>query len=246
MQFKMKLHGQEISFFIPILGEHHVYNALNAIAVADYLGITPMDIKLGLLFRKPPRRLTIYNCRDNITLLDDTVHSHPEGVRAAIDVLSNIGKHRKIAIIGQMRELGDLRQEEYRKVGEYVCQQEIDILITYGFRTDEIGTQAKVKGFPPENVYHFTNKDKLHELLARIIEKDDTILVKGASKTNMFETVKFIDQTFKLTIIKTRIMTTHYECGIIRVLCLSIRTQYISLESYEMNLFRELVIVSLF
>lgn len=197
MNFKMELQGKEMMFFIPILGEHHVYNALNAIAVADYLGVAPLDIKLGLLFRKPPRRLTIYNCRDNITLLDDTVHSHPEGVRAAIDVLSNVGKHRKIAIIGQMRELGDLREEEYRKVGEYVYQQEIDILITYGFRTDDIGAQAKAKGFPPENVYHFTNKDKLHDLLAEIIEKDDTILVKGASKTNMFETVKFIDQTFK-------------------------------------------------
>ncbi|MCG7334419.1 YheC/YheD family protein [Sporosarcina sp. ACRSM] len=197
MNFKMELQGKEMRFFIPILGEHHVYNALNAIAVADYLGVAPIDIKLGLLFRKPPRRLTIYNCRDNITLLDDTVHSHPEGVRAAIDVLSNVGKHRKIAIIGQMRELGDLREEEYRKVGEYVYQQEIDILITYGFRTDDIGAQAKAKGFPPENVYHFTNKDKLHELLADLIEKDDTILVKGASKTNMFETVKFIDQTFR-------------------------------------------------
>ncbi|WP_186670332.1 YheC/YheD family protein [Sporosarcina sp. BP05] len=196
MNFKMMLQGQEILFFIPILGEHHVYNALNAIAVADQLGITPLEIKLGLLFRKPPRRLTVYNCRDNITLLDDTVHSHPEGVRAAIDVLSNIGKHRKIAIIGQMRELGDLREQEYRKVGDYIYEQEIDILITYGFRTDEIGTQAKVKGLSAENVYHFTNKDKLHELLSRIIEEDDTILVKGASKTNMFETVKFVDQNF--------------------------------------------------
>ncbi|WP_084375174.1 YheC/YheD family protein [Neobacillus soli] len=197
MNFKMKLQGQEVMLFIPILGEHHVYNALNAIAVADYLGFTPMEIKLGLLFKKPPRRLTIYNCRDNITLIDDTVHSHPQGVRAAIDVLSNIGKHRKIAIIGQMRELGDLREEEYRKVGEYVFDKEIDLLITYGFRTEEIGAQAKAKGFPANNVYHFTNRDQLHELLVRTVKKDDTILVKGASKTNMFDTVKFLDQTFR-------------------------------------------------
>ena len=92
MSFKMKLQGQEISLFIPIFGEHHVYNALNAIAVADYLGFSPMEIKAGLIFKKPPRRLTIYNCRENITVIDDTVHSHPQGVRAAIDVLSNIGK----------------------------------------------------------------------------------------------------------------------------------------------------------
>ena len=197
MSFKMRLQGQEIELFIPILGEHHVYNALNAIAVADYLGFTPMEIKAGLIFRKPPRRLTIYNCRDNITVIDDTVHSHPQGVRAALDVLSNIGKHRKIAIIGQMRELGELREEEYRKVGDYVHEKGIDILITYGFRTEEIGAQAKVKGFPPKNIYHFTKKEQLHELLAEIVEKDDTILIKGASKTNMFDTVKFLDQTFK-------------------------------------------------
>ncbi|TQR18708.1 YheC/YheD family protein [Psychrobacillus vulpis] len=197
MSFKMKLQRQEIELFIPILGEHHVYNALNAIAIADYLGFTPMEIKAGLIFKKPPRRLTIYNCRDNITVIDDTVHSHPQGVRAALDVLSNIGKHRTIAIIGQMRELGNLREEEYRKVGEYVHEKNIDILITYGFRTEEIGAQAKVKGFPPKNIYHFIQKEELHELLDKIVKKNDTILVKGASKTNMFDTVKYLDDTFK-------------------------------------------------
>lgn len=197
MSFTMNLQGKEINLFIPILGEHHVYNALNAIAVADQLGFSPMEIKAGLLFKKPPRRLTIYHCRNNITLIDDTVHSHPQGVKAAIDVLANIGKKRKIAIVGQMRELGDLREAEYRKVGEYVKEKNIDILITYGFRTEEIGEQAKLKGFPSQNIYHFTNRDQLHNLLKKIIKNDDTILVKGASKTNMFETVKFIDQTFQ-------------------------------------------------
>jgi len=197
MSFKMKLQGQEIQLFIPILGEHHVYNALNAIAVADHLGFTPMEIKAGLIFRKPPRRLTIYNCRDNITVIDDTVHSHPQGVRAALDVLSNIGKHRKIAIIGQMRELGELREQEYCKVGEYVYEKGIDILITYGYRTEEIGNRAAVKGFSATNIYHFIKKEELHELLKKIVKKDDTILVKGASKTNMFDTVEFLDQTFK-------------------------------------------------
>lgn len=196
MKFKMKLRGNEVTFFIPILGEHHVYNALNAIAVADYLGFSAMEIKSGLLFRKPPRRMTIYHCKNNITLIDDTVHSHPQGVKAAIDVLTNIGKGRKIVIIGQMRELGDLRSEEYRKVGEYVLKQGIDVLITYGFRTDEMGQYAIECGFSPNEVFHFTNRERLHDLLLKKIQDGDTILVKGASKTNMFETVKFIDRTF--------------------------------------------------
>ncbi|GEN82695.1 hypothetical protein SLU01_10070 [Sporosarcina luteola] len=196
MSFKMKLQNEEIELFIPIFGEHHVYNALSAIAIADYLGFSPMEIKTGLLFKKPPRRLTIYNCKDNITLIDDTVHSHPEGVRAALDVLTNLAKHRKIAIIGQMRELGDLREKEYRKLGDYIQQQGIDLLITYGFRTEEIGAQAEKRGMPGQNIHHFTDREKLHALLSKLIQKDDTILIKGASKTNMFETVKFIDQNY--------------------------------------------------
>ncbi|MFC5603337.1 YheC/YheD family protein [Sporosarcina koreensis] len=196
MGFKMKLQNEEVELFIPIFGEHHVYNALSAIAIADQLGFSPMEIKAGLLFKKPPRRLTIYNCKDNITVIDDTVHSHPEGVRAAIDVLMNLAKHRKIAIIGQMRELGDIREKEYRKLGDYIQQQGIDLLITYGFRTEEIGAQAKKRGMAADKIHHFTDREKLHALLSKLISKDDTILIKGASKTNMFETVKFIDQNY--------------------------------------------------
>ncbi|MED4887309.1 YheC/YheD family protein [Lysinibacillus sp. FSL R7-0073] len=197
MSFKMKLHGQEIELYIPILGEHHVYNALNAVAVADYLGFSPLDIQAGLNFKKPPRRLTIYNLRDDITVIDDTVHSHPQGVRAAIDVLTNIAKKRKVAIIGQMRELGVLREEEYRKVGEYIYEVGIDEFITYGFRTDEMSNAAIEMGMDPSRVHHFINKDALHALLDKLIKPHDTILVKGASKTNMFETVKYLDQTLK-------------------------------------------------
>jgi len=197
MSFKMKLHGQEIELYIPILGEHHVYSALNAVAVADYLGFSPLDIQAGLNFKKPPRRLTIYNLRDDITVIDDTVHSHPQGVRAAIDVLTNIAKKRKVAIIGQMRELGVLREEEYRKVGEYIYEEGIDEFITYGFRTDEMSNAAIEMGMDPARVHHFINKDALHALLDKLIKPHDTILVKGASKTNMFETVKYLDQTLK-------------------------------------------------
>lgn len=196
MTFKMKLDGKVAEFFIPILGEHHVYNALNAVAIAHYLGFSAEDIKKGLVFKKPPRRLTIYRCNQNITLIDDTVHSHPQGVKAALDVLTSISKKRKVAIIGQMRELGDLREAEYKKLGEYVTVQGIDIFITYGFRTEEMNEAAKQKGFNEKNMYHFTNKEKLHALLEKIIKRGDTILVKGASKTNMFETVQFLAKRY--------------------------------------------------
>lgn len=192
MSFKVKLQGKSYPFFIPILGEHHVYNALNAIALADYLQFTPEDIKKGLLFKKPPRRLTIYRCRRKITLIDDTVHSHPQGVKAALAVLQAISKRRKIAIIGQMRELGPLREEQYEQLGQHIASLGIDLFITYGFRTEEMNNAAAASGFPKKNMYHFTDKEELHQLLKKVVKQGDTILVKGASKTNMFDTVKFL------------------------------------------------------
>lgn len=197
MTFNIRLRNKEIPMFIPILGEHHVYNALNAIAVADQLGFSSDVIQAGLVFKKPPRRLTLYHCRNDILLIDDTVHSHPQGVRAALDVLGEIAKGRKVAIIGQMRELGDLREEEYRKLGAYIGEKQIDQLITYGFRTEEIGIAAQKSGIPAKNIHHFINKDKLHLFLKGMVRRGDTILVKGASKTNMFETIKFLDNQFK-------------------------------------------------
>lgn len=197
MSFKVNLNGKKEKFFIPIYGEHHVYNALNAIAVADQLGLTPTEIRAGLIFRKPPRRLTVFNRKNNITLIDDTVHSHPEGVKAAINVLSNIGKQRRIAVIGEIRALGELREAEYRKIGEYIFERNIELFITYGSQTNVMGEQAIKKGLTPENVYHFEDRNELHEFLKGIIQANDTILVKGASRANMYETIKFLKKTFK-------------------------------------------------
>ncbi|HJV31795.1 MAG TPA: YheC/YheD family protein [Bacillales bacterium] len=196
MNFKMKLHGEIISFFIPIFGEHHVYNAINAIAVADYLGFSASEIKSGLLFRKPPRRMTIYHLNKPITMIDDTVHATPQAVIAAIDVLKNIAPKRKIVILGQIRELGDLQHEQYQKIGKHLVDQDIDLIITYGYRADAIGTGAIKAGFSPEKVKHFLNKDLLHEYLLEILKENDTVLIKGASKTHMFDTVKFLATTF--------------------------------------------------
>ena len=193
MKFKVMLHNKEWSFFIPIYGEHHVYNALNAIAVADYLGFSPAEIKSGLLFRKPPRRLTIYHLNHGINLIDDSVHSTPQGVIAAIDVLKNISPARKIAVLGRMIGLGDRRMEQYQKIGKYLVKQGVDVVITYGRYAKEMGYEAINAGLPSQNFKHFLDEDAMHEYLLEILQEKDTILVKGASIMNMFNTVQFIN-----------------------------------------------------
>lgn len=192
MNFNVKLHNKEWSFFIPIYGEHHVYNALNAIAVADYLGFSPSEIKSGLLFKKPPRRLTVYHLNHSITLIDDSVHSTPQGVIAAIDVLKNISPARKIAVLGRMIGLGDRRVEQYQKIGKYLVEQGIDTVITYGRNAKGIGYEAINAGLPSQNFKHFMDQETMHEYLLRMLEENDTLLVKGASIMNMYNTVQFL------------------------------------------------------
>ncbi|WP_458411568.1 YheC/YheD family protein [Schinkia sp. CFF1] len=196
MTFKTVLHNKKWSFFIPIFGEHHVYNALNAIAVADYLGFTPLEIKSGLHFKKPPRRLTIYRLNQSITLIDDSVHATPQGVLAAIDVLKNIGSARKIAVLGRMIGLGNkVEKEQYKEIGQYLVKQGIDIVVTYGNYVNLIGEEAKNASLPADHFKHFLDQDAMHQYLQEILQEHDTVLVKGASIMNMFDTVTFIKTT---------------------------------------------------
>ena len=126
-------------------------------------------------------------------MIDDTVHSTPQGVIAAIDVLKNISPARKIAVLGRMIGLGQRQTiEQYQKIGKYLVKQGIDIIITIGADANRIGQKAISTGLPPENFRHFMDEEAMHEYLLNILQEDDTILVKGASIMNMFNTVQFL------------------------------------------------------
>ena len=70
-----------------------------------------------------------------------------------------------------MRELGELREEEYSKVGEYIQEKGIDVLVTYGFRTEEIGEQAKVKGFSAKIFIILPNKEEVKCVVEKIVKR---------------------------------------------------------------------------
>jgi UDP-N-acetylmuramoyl-tripeptide--D-alanyl-D-alanine ligase len=124
-------------------------------------------------------------------LIDDSVHSTPQGVIAAIDVIKNISPARKIAVLGRMIGLGDRRIEQYQKLGRYLVEQGIDIVITYGRNAKGIGYEAIKSGLPSQNYKHFMDREAMHEYLLQILQVNDTILVKGSSIMNMFNTVEY-------------------------------------------------------
>ena len=201
MSFTCVLSGLEHAFHIPVHGEHNVYNALFAIGVAHQLGFSPEEIKGGLKkAKKPSHRLDIYRLKDGITVIDDTVHAHPPAMKAAIDVLSSLGKEKRIAVLGSMPELGDKIEEYHQEVGQYLATKDIHFLFTYGNISVHIGTGAVSSGFPASRVRHKTPlyRKVLHRELTELIEPGTTILVKGASRLDMFETVAFLCDYYKV------------------------------------------------
>jgi UDP-N-acetylmuramoyl-tripeptide--D-alanyl-D-alanine ligase len=201
MTFMVTLDRIEYKFLIPILGIHNIYNALFAIGVAHQLGFLPSEIQTGLeSVRKPNHRLDIHHLRDGIIVIDDTVHAHPPAMKAAIDVLSALSGKKKIAILGSMPELGEKADEYHKDVGRYLSSKGIDFLYTYGNISVDIGIGAIEYGFQADKVKHKTPlyRKVLHRELIELIEPGSVILIKGASRLGMFETVKFLTDYYKV------------------------------------------------
>ncbi len=193
MAFETKLRGKEHTFFIPIPGEHNIYNALFAIAVCDQLRFRPSLIQKGLrTYIRPKRRLNTYLLPEDIRVIDDTYSANPHAMKAAIDVLVKIGTGKNIAVLGSMQELGTYAIKGHKDVGKYLADKKVDFLYTYGKSGRYIGGGAIAAGFPPEKVCHCTTKGLLHRKLLSQIEPGSTILIKASHRLSMNHTVNYL------------------------------------------------------
>ena len=201
MTFTLIHKGNEYPFLIPIFGEHNVYNSLLAIGVADQLGFLPDEMQKGFqTMKKPNHRLAVHRLKDRITVIDDTVHSHPPAVKAAIEVLMLLAKEKKMAILGSMPELGERTYQDYEDVGQYVAAKELDFLYTFGKSSVHIGEGAIKAGYPANQVKHYKQSyiKVMHREIVHSIEPGMTILIKGASRLNMYKIVQFLCDYYKL------------------------------------------------
>ncbi len=195
MAFQVKLGGRGHDFFIPIYGKHNVYNALFAIAVTHSLGFSPGIIKAGLRsYQRPTHRLRVYRLKRGIRLIDDTFNANPNSVKAALDVLTTISKHKNVAVLGSMGELGRYSQRGHSSVGKYAASKRKNLsrLYTYGKEAQQIGWAAVKAGFPRDRVMRSVNRTTLHRNLKRYLQPGSTILVKGSHSMAMNKTVRFI------------------------------------------------------
>ncbi|MCX5749098.1 MAG: UDP-N-acetylmuramoyl-tripeptide--D-alanyl-D-alanine ligase [Candidatus Saganbacteria bacterium] len=172
---------------LPLPGKHNVYNALSAIAAAKVLGISEDKIKAGLLnFRPSGKRMAIFVNKNGAKIINDTYNANPYSMKAALDVLAT-QKGRKIAVLGDMFELGRSAKKEHELIGKMIPGLCIDVLLTSGTLSKNIYLSA-VSINPGGKYFHFKDKNAIIRKLKHVISKGDIVLFK-ASRGMRFEKI---------------------------------------------------------
>jgi UDP-N-acetylmuramoyl-tripeptide--D-alanyl-D-alanine ligase len=171
----------------PVPSEAFVYNSLVAFAVG-VLSKVPVDkIIEGISkFELTNNRLNIIE-KDNITIINDCYNASLDSMKSSLQVLKNQKGKRKIAVLGDMLELGDYSKELHESVGQSVIDNNIDVLVTVGTNAKYIASIAKDKLI--DNVYSFDNNIDAINKLKEIIKDEDTILIKASNGMKFIEIV---------------------------------------------------------
>lgn len=171
-------------FRIPIPGKHNAYNAALAIAAAFDLGIGFDEAAEGLASMKPMTNRLAFKENKGVKIIDDTYNASPEAMKAAIDILAASPEKRKIAILGDMYELGPNAKEIHFEIGKYAQKRGIDIVIGVGSLGMEIGKGAGSNGICYED------KITLKKDVSQLLVPDNVILVKASRGMAMEEIVE--------------------------------------------------------
>lgn len=171
-----------VSYRINIMGTHNVYNALIAIAIGRCVGMDVDAIKRGLAkFHADGIRQNIIRM-DKCTIVNDCYNASPQSMCSSLDVLKCISKNgRKIAVLGDMKELGEKSPKYHYDVGAYAPKSaSADVLVLIGEHSQHIADGALAYGLTNENIHIFETNEDIIEFLKAFVEKGDSILVKGS------------------------------------------------------------------
>lgn len=164
-----------------VVGTHHVYPLIVAAIVAKKVGISlDTTIKALEAHVSPRGRMNVLKGKNGITLLDDTYNSSPDAVYSALQTLKEINGTRKVAILGDMLELGKYAVEAHSKVGE-AARQSANVTISVGLRSRGMNTQ-----------HHFNTSIEAAEKVPALLREGDIVLVKGSQGIRMERVVKVL------------------------------------------------------
>ncbi|HEX2173272.1 MAG TPA: cyanophycin synthetase, partial [Dehalococcoidia bacterium] len=176
LDFTVVCEGDEYRFRTGLAGRHLIGAALPAIGLGRYLGLDWEEIAAGLNDPAAELRLRVVAGAGGSRLLDDSYNASPASVRGALDLLVELSG-RKIAVLGDMRELGSAEESAHREIGAYAAAR-VDRLIVVGNLASVLAEAARRAGHGA--VTQAASKDDVVDLLRRELRPGDQVLVKGS------------------------------------------------------------------
>lgn len=181
-----------VSVTIPALGNHMVYAALAAAVIGEQYGLTGEEIAEGIRHFVPTKmRMNVLNFGD-VTVLDDAYNANPQSMRAALEVLAQSDSSYKVAILGDMLELGALGKTLHHGIGDYAGKLGIDCLLAVGELSRDIYQAAKHSTIP--DVFYFETKEEAKTILPELLKPGASVLVKASRGMEFEELIKEIKQ----------------------------------------------------
>ncbi len=186
VSFTLVIDGAEQRVVLPLPGRHNVANALGAAAAATVLGVGHKEIAAGLAAFQPcPGRMELIELPGNVVVLEDSYNANPLSVHAALNALRDLGTAgQRIAVLGDMLELGASAQELHHQIGTLVARR-ADRLFTYGRLAEEIAQGARDSGMSVEMIYAAKSHEELAERLLGVLKAGDRVLIKGSRGMRM-------------------------------------------------------------
>ena len=196
--FECDIDGEKTKINVPVAGEHFILNAMSAILVGKNLNLNREQIKNGIeTFELTKKRMDIFELSNGAKIINDAYNASFESMQASLRYLANFRDNRKIAVLGDMFELGEFSKELHKNVGTEVFKNNIDILICGGENAKDIVAQAEACGMNKSNIYYFENKDEIIEFLKNNITNNDVILFKASNGMKFFELADKVKEEFK-------------------------------------------------
>lgn len=174
-------------------GNAYVYNSLVAYAVGKCLDIDDNDIREGIIdFKLSSSRLEKKVTKRGTILIDDTYNANYDSMKSSVSLLGKVKDKRRIAILGDMLELGDYTNEMHINMGDVVVDNEIDILITIGEYSKLMGKKAIELGMDKNNVYSFDNEKDSYSFLEDFLDSNDVVLLKASHGLHLVGIVDYL------------------------------------------------------
>jgi len=181
-------------------GEHNVHNALAAVSIGIENGVTPKQIKEALYEFIPDRLRMNISSSGGVVIINDTYNANPQSMRAAVDVLAGLsGDGRRIAVLGDMLELGDFAGERHREIGAYLKDRGVDVLVAAGAYAADVasganGAAAQVNGGKRVDCHIFGGREGVAEYVLDIVKPGDMVMIKGSRAMQMDRVAEAVEK----------------------------------------------------